>query len=212
MRTKWAKTQQPLNTIRIQQGLVVLSLTAKREKPFLSLSLRDLRQSSLFLCWSPPVRTPDNCLPQTPHGESGGLTALLSVEGRELCRTLAKGVRTSFCFIWRIIALQCCVGFCHTMMQISHIYVYIYPLPPEPPPTPAIPPLQVITGGQAGLLMLYSSFSLTRLHMAGYTYQCYSLNLSHPLLPPLYPEVCDLSLFLTDSFISTIFLDSICIH
>ena len=35
-------------------------------------------------------------------------------------------------FKWRKIALQCCVGFCHTTTQISHIYICI-PLPVEPP-------------------------------------------------------------------------------
>ena len=29
-------------------------------------------------------------------------------------------------FNWRIIALQCCAGFCHTTMWINHKYVYIY--------------------------------------------------------------------------------------
>ena len=43
-----------------------------------------------------------------------------------------------FFFNWKIITLQCCVGFCHTTMEIRHNYVY--PVPPEPPspshPTP----------------------------------------------------------------------------
>ena len=37
---------------------------------------------------------------------------------------------------WRLIALQCCVGFCHTIMQVNlDIYIYKYissPLPFEP--------------------------------------------------------------------------------
>ena len=32
-------------------------------------------------------------------------------------------------FNWRKIALQCCDGFCHTTMQISHNYTYIASLP-----------------------------------------------------------------------------------
>ena len=28
-------------------------------------------------------------------------------------------------FNWRKIALQCCIGFCHTAVQISHNYTYI---------------------------------------------------------------------------------------
>ena len=29
-------------------------------------------------------------------------------------------------FSWKIIVLQCCIGFCHTTVQISHNYIYIY--------------------------------------------------------------------------------------
>ena len=46
---------------------------------------------------------------------------------------------TSFFFNWRKIALQCCVGFCHMTVQISHNYTYIpslLSLPPLPHPTP----------------------------------------------------------------------------
>ena len=42
---------------------------------------------------------------------------------------------------WRIIALQCCVGFCYTSTRISHRYTYV-PLPLEHPshfPPPSHP-------------------------------------------------------------------------
>ena len=41
-------------------------------------------------------------------------------------------------FYWRIIALQCCIDFCHTTMWISHKYTYIRSilnLPPTSHPT-----------------------------------------------------------------------------
>ena len=36
-------------------------------------------------------------------------------------------------FYWRIIALQCCVAFYYTSLQISHNYIYVYPLPLKHP-------------------------------------------------------------------------------
>ena len=44
-----------------------------------------------------------------------------------------------FIFNWRIITLQCCVGFCHTTAWIIHKYAYMPSL--EPLPHPHIPPL-----------------------------------------------------------------------
>ena len=35
-----------------------------------------------------------------------------------------------FFFNWRIIAFQCCVGFCHTSVWISHKYTYVASRPP----------------------------------------------------------------------------------
>ena len=54
---------------------------------------------------------------------------------------------------------------------------------------------------------------LSILHVLMCMFQCYSLNLSHPLRPPLHSQVCSLSLWLhcysANRLVSTIFLDSI---
>ena len=62
-----------------------------------------------------------------------------------------KIIKHPLFFNWRIIALQCCIGFCHTITPISHNYIYIYThiyihththiyisshLPPNLPPIP----------------------------------------------------------------------------
>ena len=72
-----------------------------------------------------------------------------------------------FFFNWRVITLQCCVGFCHITMwtSLNFIYIYIYMYmyryvymssPSWAPLFPPISPLWVITECQAVLLMLYS--------------------------------------------------------
>ena len=60
-------------------------------------------------------------------------------------------------FNWKKIALQCCVGFFHTIIIISHNYTYTPSSCASPPPP--IPPLQVITEPEAELHVLYSNFS-----------------------------------------------------
>ena len=44
-------------------------------------------------------------------------------------------------FNWRIIALQCCAGFCHTSTWISHRYTYVPSLLNLLPTSLSIPPL-----------------------------------------------------------------------
>ena len=75
-------------------------------------------------------------------------------------------------------------GFCHTATWISHMYTYIPSLWNLPPSCHPIPPLHVIAEHWVELPGLYSNFPLTVLPMAMHI-QCYSANLSHPLLPPL---------------------------
>ena len=51
-----------------------------------------------------------------------------------------------FIFNWRMIALPCCVGLCHSCHYMNQPQVHMYPLPPKPPLTPnPISLLQVIT-------------------------------------------------------------------
>ena len=81
--------------------------------------------------------------------------------------------------------------------------VYIYPLLLEPPQPQG-------AAGRAPCVMQ----QLATGHMVIYLFQCCCLGLSHPLLPWLRPQVCSLCphlcACLTDRFISTVSLDSMC--
>ena len=132
-----------------------------------------------------------------------------------ICMDIPRG-SSFFFFNWRILSLQCCVGFCHTVMWISHRYTYVPSLLNLPPTSQPFPPLWVFTEDWFELPESYRRFPLAILWVVMYMFQCYSLNSSHPLLPPLCPQVCSLCLCLhcypTNRFISTIFLDSIYIY
>ena len=87
-------------------------------------------------------------------------------------------------FYWRIIALQCCVGFCHTTTWISHKYVYVPSffvslLCPQPPSHPSR------SSQSTKLIFLCSAAAshwVSMLHIVLYIHQRYSLNFSHPFL------------------------------
>ena len=85
-----------------------------------------------------------------------------------------------------------------------------------PSPIPSHPSRLSQSTGLSSLCHIENSHSLSILHMVMSMFPCYSLNLSHSLLPPLCPQVCSLYLRLhccpANRFISTIFLDSIHIH
>ena len=68
-----------------------------------------------------------------------------------------------FIFNWRIIALQCCVGFCHVSTRISHRYAYIRSRLNLPPTSLPIPPPHAVREQDLSSLLSYSKFSLSYL-------------------------------------------------
>ena len=72
--------------------------------------------------------------------------------------------------------------------NVNQPQVYIHPLHPEPPSRSSPHSLR-LSESEAELPVLYSNFPISLLHMAIYIVQCYALNSSHPLLPPLCPQI-----------------------
>ena len=91
--------------------------------------------------------------------------------------------RVVFFFNWRIIALLYCVGFCHTSTWIG-IHVSPRPWTSLPLPTPSHPSRLSRSTGVSSLCHTADSHWLSILRMVIYMWYCYSLNLSHSLLPP----------------------------
>ena len=98
-------------------------------------------------------------------------------------------------FCWRLITLQYCSGFCHTLTWISHGCACV---PHPEPPSHFLP--HPIPQGHPGTLALSTLsrglnldwWSISR--MVIYMFQCYSLKSSHPCLLPHSPKVCSLHL------------------
>ena len=87
-----------------------------------------------------------------------------------------------FNFDWRLITLQYCSGFSHTLTRISHGCTCV----PHPDPPSHLPPHPIPLG-------LPSAPALSTLpvsHVIIYIFQCYSLRSSHPRLLPQSPKVC----------------------
>ena len=117
-------------------------------------------------------------------------------------------------FNWRLIILQYCSGFCHTLTWISHGCMCVshpeHPshLPPHPIPLghPSGPALSTLSHAS---ILDWQSIS----HMIIYMFQCYSPKSSHPCPLPQSPKVCSIHLCLfcclTYRVIVTIFLNFI---
>ena len=85
-----------------------------------------------------------------------------------------------FIFSWRIVALQCCVGFCHTSTWISHRYTYI-PSLLSLSSTPSQPSRLSQSTGLSSLCCIQQLPCSCVWHMVIHIFQCYSLKMSHPL-------------------------------
>ena len=119
-----------------------------------------------------------------------------------------------FIISWKLITLQYCSGFCHTLTWISHGFTCV----PHPNPPSRLPPHPILLG-------LPSAPALSNLSHASslgwwsvsplivYLFQCCSLWTSHPRLLPQSPKVCSIYLCFFFCFayrvIITIFLNSI---
>ena len=118
-----------------------------------------------------------------------------------------------FFFNWRLITLQYCSGFCHTLTWISHGCTCV-PHPEAPSHLPPHSILQDQPSAPALSTLSHASnldwWSVS--HMIIYVFQCYSLRSSHPCLLPQSPKDCSIHLCLfcclAYRVIITIFLNS----
>ena len=105
----------------------------------------------------------------------------------------------SFIFIsWKLITLQYCSVFCHTLTWISHGFTCVpHPNPPSRLPPHPIPSLWVFPVHQPWALVSCIQPGLWSLSpLIIYLFQCYSLRSSHPHLLPQSPKVCSVYLCL----------------
>ena len=117
-------------------------------------------------------------------------------------------------FNWRLITLQYCSRFCHTLTWISHAYTWV-----PHPDTPSLPPPHPLPQGHPSAPALSTLSHASNLdwrsisHMIIYMFKCYSLISSHPCPLPQNPKVCPLHLclfcWLAYRVIVTVFLNSI---
>ena len=117
-------------------------------------------------------------------------------------------------FNWRLITLQYCSGFCHTLTWISHGCTCVVPHPESPSHLLPYPIPQGHPSASALSTLSHASNldwqSIS--HMIIYMFQCYSLKSSYTHLLPQSPKVCPLHLCLfcchAYRVIVTIFLNS----
>jgi len=105
-----------------------------------------------------------------------------------------------FIFNWRIIALECCVAFCHTTMWISYKGTYVPSFLNLPPTLQPIPPPLVVTGHKCELPVLYSNFPLD-IYFAYINVYNVSMLLSQFIPPSPWPSPSPCGLFVPKSLL-----------
>ena len=120
-------------------------------------------------------------------------------------------------FNWRLITLQYCSGFCHTLTWISHGCTCV----PHPEPPSHLPPDPIPQGHPSAPALSTLSHALNLdwrsvSHMIIYMFQCYSFKWSHPCLLPQSPKDCSihqcLFCYITYRVIVTVILNAIYIY
>ena len=96
-------------------------------------------------------------------------------------------LKNLFVFIWRIIALQCCVGFCHISTWISHRYAYACPLLLGP--ASHLPLLEVVTENRFELSADFINIWVCHLFPALWRTQAFE-GLSFPTCQTICKFVC----------------------
>ena len=94
-------------------------------------------------------------------------------------------------FNWRLITLQYCIGFCHTLTWISHGCTCV----PHPEPPSHLPPHAIPQGHPSAPALSTLSHALNLdwksvSRMIIYMFQWYSLKSSQPRLLPQSPKDC----------------------
>ena len=117
-----------------------------------------------------------------------------------------------FLFNWRIIALQCYIGFCHTSAWTSHMYTDFPSLLDTPLTSHPIPISRLLQSTQlSSLCYTANSHWLSVLQMVIYMFHCCSLN-STPTVSTSSFSVCVSIPALQNRFFGIIFLDFIYMH
>ena len=120
-------------------------------------------------------------------------------------------------FNWRLITLQYCCDFCHTLTWIGHGCACVsHPEPPTHLPPHLIPQSHRSAPALSTLSHAWNRDWWSVSHMIIYMFHCYFLKSTHPCLLPQSPKVCSLHLCfffcLAYMVIVTIFLNSIYMH